>query len=147
MIRWLTLKCLGCKEVVILTSVSKDLRNFTFYEDDFKKRLEMTHFKPQKIPSVIYDPLMAGLNIRVFIKIHRKAYFVGKLQEAINAPFQKMMKKKWKRPDVEDDILFGLVWVENYWCWSQGGGDGRRRDGNWRRWGSRSEAMVIDEGN
>jgi len=22
--------------------------------------------------------------------------------------FQKMMKKKWKRPDVEDDILFGL---------------------------------------
>ena len=79
MIRWLTLRYLGCKDVVILTSVGKDLRNFTFYEDDFKKRLEMTHFKPQKIPSIIYEPLMADLNIRIFIRIHRDAYFMGKL--------------------------------------------------------------------
>ena len=98
MIRWLILKYLGCEEVVILTSVGKDLRNFTFYEDDFKKRLEMTHFKPQKIPSVIYDPLMTDhLNIRVFIRIHREAYFVGKLQEAINAATRSSRKRWWTK--------------------------------------------------
>ena len=81
---WLFLPC---------TSVGKDLRNFTFYEDDFKKRLEMTHFKPQKIPSIIYEPLMADLNIRIFIRIHRDAYFMGKLQEAISTQFQKAMEE------------------------------------------------------
>ena len=56
----------------------------------------MTYFKPQKIPSVIYKPLMADLNILIFIRIHRETYFIGKLQEAISTQFQDAMKMSGK---------------------------------------------------